>query len=303
MRELKNILYGQTKIDSLTLEETAPQMTDSFPFRSDCTDLHDYRGHVFPWHWHSESEILMIIEGRLRFLTTTHTFDLKAGDIIFITGGILHSTQAYGELPALHKEYIFSPMLIAGAPGSEIDRKYVSPVLRAKHGPILLPADSAQNMTVSPLLEQAYAYYIAAEDGYELHIRELMDKVWMNFRNVIQSLSAEKNEIKPREERLKSILLFIQQNYRADISVADMASAAHISERECSRCFKKQLGITPMTYLMELRVNKACAMLENTELPIGEIASYCGFSSSSYFSMLFRERFGSTPREYRMKSY
>lgn len=144
---------SQTEIDKHTLEETSQTMTDAFPFRSDCTDLSVYPGKKFPWHWHNEVEILLIESGKLNFLTTSRSLGLSKGDIVFFAGGMLHCTHAYAHVPAVHKEFIFSPMLIAGAPGSEIGRKYVSPVLRACNGPIYLPAGTSDNISASCLLQ------------------------------------------------------------------------------------------------------------------------------------------------------
>lgn len=291
----------QTVINGQTLEETSQRMTDAFPFRSACTDLALSPGREFPWHWHNEVEILMLISGKLDFLTTSCFLTLSEGDIVFLPGGMLHCTRALDGLPAGHKEYIFSPLLIAGAPGSEIDRKYVSPVLRACSEPVLLPAGTPENRAAAPLLEEAFEAYITGEDGYELRIRRSMDGIWMLLRKQILGKLPQGSRLRSGEERLKSVLLFLQENYGSSLTVADMAVAVNISERECSRCFKKQLGITPMDYLLNLRLSKACAMLDNTGLSVGEIASACGFSSSSYFSKQFRDRFSLTPRAYRTR--
>ena len=55
-----------------------------------------------------------------------------------------------------------------------------------------------------------------------------------------------------------------------------------------------------MDYLLSLRINKACEMLQNTDYAISDIAMRCGFSSSSYFTKLFHAKSGVTPRQYRM---
>lgn len=291
----------QTEINGQTLEETSLRMTDTFPFRSDCTDLTVYPGREFPWHWHNEVEILLIGSGKLIFLTTACSLTLNEGDILFLPGGMLHCTRATDGFPAVHKEFIFSPLLIAGTHGSEIERKYVSPVLRTCAGPILLAAGTPENSAAAPLLEEAFGSYFAREDGFELRIRQRMDEMWMILRKVILGKLPQANTARAGEDRLKSILLYLQKNYGNNLTVSEMASVANISERECGRCFKKHLGITPMDYLLNLRLSKACAMLDSTELSVGEIASACGFSSASYFSKQFRSRFSLTPRAYRTR--
>lgn len=298
----EKIAAARAAIDSHTLEETFLEAAASFPFRSDCTDLTEYAGKEYPWHWHNEAEILRIVSGKLQFITTSQSLELHTGDIVFLSGGMLHCTRVCGEAPAVHKEFIFSPLLIAGQPGSDIDRKYVSPVLHAGSEPIVLRNGTEKNREITPLLDQAYSCYRNGTDGYELRIRSLMDRVWIALREEIIDKYPDKHRARPGEERLKSILLFLQNNYGTDISVADMASVGNISERECSRCFKKHLGITPMEYLLNLRLEKACELLGSTGLSIGEIASACGFSSASYFAKKFREQYRVSPRIYRSKA-
>ena len=302
MKSVMNSSNEQASINLQTLEETAPQMTDAFPFRSACTDLREYPGHEYPWHWHNEVEILMILSGKLRFLTSSKALELETGDILFLPGGMLHSTQTCGDLPAIHNEYIFSPLLISGMPGSEIDRKYVSAVLQADIGPVLLRAGTEKNALAALHLKKAYNCYISETDGYELQIRHCMDEVWMILRSEIVLTCAEEHYDRIGEERIKTILQYLQNSYQSVLSVADMAAIAHISERECSRCFKRHLGITPMEYLLDIRLNNACALLENTTLSIGEIASDCGFSSASYFSKQFKAKYRITPRAYRTRT-
>ncbi|HEX5941377.1 MAG TPA: helix-turn-helix transcriptional regulator, partial [Anaerolineales bacterium] len=63
-------------------------------------------------------------------------------------------------------------------------------------------------------------------------------------------------------------------------------------------CFRQEMGITLVTYLNRYRVDQAKALLERGELNLTEIALETGFSSSAYFSRVFRQEVGITPRDY-----
>ena len=76
-----------------------------------------------------------------------------------------------------------------------------------------------------------------------------------------------------------------------------MAHHCDISERYLRILFAQHLKITPLDYLNQLRINKSIELLRNTELSIKEISFQCGFQSPQYFSRIFKQQTGKTPRE------
>ena len=79
----------------------------------------------------------------------------------------------------------------------------------------------------------------------------------------------------------------------------DIAASAGVSQRECLRCFRKNVGCTPFEYLNTYRIQQAAIQLIQTDRSILDIAVSCGFSTGSYFGKKFREVMHCTPREYR----
>jgi signal transduction histidine kinase/DNA-binding LacI/PurR family transcriptional regulator/CheY-like chemotaxis protein len=93
-------------------------------------------------------------------------------------------------------------------------------------------------------------------------------------------------------------MAYIHTNYNESISRGDVASYVGLSERHLTRCFHQAVGITPITYLNRYRVKQAKAMLDVGDRGITEVAMDVGFSSSSYFTRVFREQVGVSPRAY-----
>lgn len=82
--------------------------------------------------------------------------------------------------------------------------------------------------------------------------------------------------------------------------MGDVAHAAGVSERECLRCFRKAFEITPVRYILYARLEKALNLLVvRRDMSVADIARAVGFSSPGYFSQVFREEYGCTPREFR----
>ena len=80
-----------------------------------------------------------------------------------------------------------------------------------------------------------------------------------------------------------------------------IAASVALSESACLRSFRQMLGITPIQYVKQFRVEKAAELLRSTRLKTGEIGAECGFTDGSYFIKIFREIKHCTPKEYRMK--
>ena len=85
------------------------------------------------------------------------------------------------------------------------------------------------------------------------------------------------------------------------VTINDSATAVNISPKECIRSFKKNIHQTPIEYLLNYRVEQAKKLLRHSELSITDIALRAGFSTSAYFSKIFKERVGMTLREYRQR--
>ena len=92
---------------------------------------------------------------------------------------------------------------------------------------------------------------------------------------------------------------FIEQNYKENISVDEVATACNVSPAYLHKIFKNTLGITPGNYLLNIRISVAQNLLVNTHQSLIEIAFNCGFNSQSYFSDCFKKNVGVTPKNFR----
>lgn len=94
---------------------------------------------------------------------------------------------------------------------------------------------------------------------------------------------------------------YMEQHYSENITVSKLAALGCVSDSCFSRRFKKETGITPIEYLIEVRLERAKTMLKRKNISVTEIAMRCGFGSSAHFSSCFQSRIGLSPTEYRDK--
>lgn len=95
---------------------------------------------------------------------------------------------------------------------------------------------------------------------------------------------------------------FFQVHYNESLNIEAYARNIHVSESWFIQKFKEYTGVTPMQYILYLRVSNAQDLLENSSLPVKEIALIVGYENPLYFSRLFRKQIGVSPKAYRERS-
>jgi AraC family transcriptional regulator len=99
--------------------------------------------------------------------------------------------------------------------------------------------------------------------------------------------------------KLRRVQEFIDANLEEDLSLAELAEVADLSQFHFARAFRKSTGQTPQQYLMQQRIERAKQLLSKDELPIVEISLRTGFKNQSHFTTLFRKFTKSTPKLWR----
>lgn len=87
--------------------------------------------------------------------------------------------------------------------------------------------------------------------------------------------------------------------YGEDLSLDELAAEARLSPFHFARMFKRSVGVPPRVYLTRLRIERACELLEKTDLPITDIALEVGYSSNQVLARVFLKHHSVTPSEYR----
>lgn len=95
------------------------------------------------------------------------------------------------------------------------------------------------------------------------------------------------------------ILCFIAQHFQQSITLNDLATMAGLSPTHFCRVFKKQVGIGPMRYVLQVRLYHSLNKLNNSLLSINEIGRECGFRDGGHFSRTFHKFLGHSPSAYR----
>ena len=291
-----------------TLEESAAGVDPAFPYRAGLCRLHDFPGSTFPWHWHNEVEFFYLREGALEYHLPGGVTRFEAGDAGFLNAGVLHMTRALPGVPCVQEEHIFLPAFLGGGHGCAIETRYIRPLVQNREVDLLVfRAGTAAAASMAGRMRRALACYEAGGFGHEAEIRAEMTALWLDVLRAAEPVLAPAG---PRADghplddgRIKAMMGYIAAHYGERLGLSDIAAAALIGERECCRCFQRQLGLSPVEYLLDYRVSRACELLQTTGESVTAIGARCGFSSSSYFGKIFRRKTGCSPREYRVGAH
>ena len=121
--------------------------------------------------------------------------------------------------------------------------------------------------------------------------------------SVKEESTLAKPKMKPEDEAfMQRAMQFIEEHLGdPDINIGDMADATATSRSGLNRKMKSLLGVTPLDFIREARIRKACQLLKEG-LPINDVAYNCGFSDPKYFGKCFKAEIGMTPKEYKVEN-
>ncbi|MBB6672254.1 helix-turn-helix domain-containing protein [Cohnella nanjingensis] len=111
--------------------------------------------------------------------------------------------------------------------------------------------------------------------------------------------SASSDSAGSRDSLVKKVEVYLEDFQGDRLNVADLAASLHMSYGHLARLYKKRTGITLIERMNRIRLEKACELLGQPDLLIKEVAERSGFPDLSYFSKVFKRRYGVSPQAYR----
>ena len=141
-------------------------------------------------------------------------------------------------------------------------------------------------------------------DHSEASSLELIGHLYLFLDGLVQS-SATRREIKGTQLKdfyIQEAVTYIEQNYRRNLSVEEIADACRLNRSYFSKLFKDCMGCPPQEFVIRMRLSKATELMKTSGLSIGEIAIRCGYPNQMHFSRAFKKRYGISPREWRTQN-
>ena len=237
-------------------------------------------------HSHDFCEILYVAGGAGEAILEGKKFRLAPGDLVVVNPGTLHEERSDAKAPL---RLIFLAIRDFAVPG--------------------LPAGC--------LSQEKYRVLSCGEYRYkmDIYLRELLQETSSQiefYQEISQGLVSallvlvmRLIRINPEDEAALSqecqkIKEYLDQNFTSPIKLDSLSETVYISKHYLSHLFKEQTGVSPIKYLTSKRMEKACELLSETELPVSEVSKAVGYENPLYFSQVFKRIYGISPVKYRM---
>ncbi|ASA25929.1 AraC family transcriptional regulator [Paenibacillus donghaensis] len=257
---------------------------------------------VLDTHWHEEAEFFLLLEGEILFQVDTDYFPLRVGEAVFIESGDIHAAYVASEGPCRFCALVFHPDLLASAQYDVIQQQTILPLQekRQTFPRHITPAIPWQGELLKGLnaLMEAYDHKMPGFEAFMKGTLLIMLSIIApegRFENRSLSDDADTTKI----NRLKKVILYIQENYREPIRTHELSELIPMSEGQFFRFFKAMTRKTPVDYINSYRIRQAAELLRQSERKISDIALEVGFDNVSYFIKVFRKTMKCSPSQFR----
>lgn len=278
--------------------------TYACPVNISFEQLSRYERKSFLWHWHREIELTLLLQGEMLYQVNDTVYHLRKGDGLFCNSNALHTGSSCNDSDCTYISVTFHPRFLYGYENSLLQTKYINKITEdSSLSGLSLSSSVPWQAEILQQLAALHQLALSPDPSYELQIQLLLSRIWLVLWENAAFGSQETDQgIQKNTDRVKKILIYLQNHYTEKITLADIAAEANICQSECCRFFKKHMKESLFEYLLSYRIEKSLPLLAEGKMPITEIASRTGFSSSSYYTKVFRERMGCTPSQYQINN-
>ena len=244
--------------------------------------------HLRAMHAHQDlTEVLLIYSGGGELLLGGRKHAICPGDLVIYNPGVVHDEWSWRENEVGH--------YCIGVNGLHMPGLRENALIPEEQNCVFSAGDSFEKLRT--LFEMIYHSLLAGEPQAELFCDGLTRALLIKVLSVVNGAGA--SPIEPPDVLGKRIQDYIDTHYTEALTLQSIGDALHISPYYLSHVFKKEVGYSPMQYLLRRRIGEAQTLLLTTSLPVGQISEKVGYDTQSYFNQQFTKQMGMSPGRYR----
>ena len=233
-------------------------------------------------HSHPFTELFYIIHGQGEFLVDDKTIQVSSNDLIIVNPNVEHTEKTKTNAPM---EYIVFGVdgLICTFDNTENFGHY--------------SYSSVQNRLIY-LCRLMMQEFLDKKPGFDVICQNILQVLFMYISRE-QQISLHSTDAFLLSKECAIAKRYMDTHYSRNITLDILSELTHTNKYYLAHSFTNYIGISPIRYLLEKRMQISRDLLLNTDHSIAEIAESTGFSSQSYFSQQFRKENGVTTQKYR----
>ena len=273
-------------------------ITTSNPVRA---RFYEYPRFTYPWHFHSEYEIIYVEKGEGDCLVGDSIISYSKGDLILFGSGLPHSMQSPPE-----EGEVSGPRVKGVNIQFEKDFMHYSISQYSQFIPIRnLLEDACRGIKftmnrsgkIVRLLKQIPS--AKGADQIILLLSLLQQMATHENRKYLTTSSYVPSPSVMRNERMEKVIAYLNKHYTESVGLEEIASYTAMNPAAFCRYFKENTGKTFKEYVLDMRIGYACKLLTTSFMNISQISATCGFESPVHFNRIFKRVTGMTPSAYR----
>lgn len=250
-------------------------------------------------HIHREIEFGIILDGDPFIKVNGQTHQLKKGDL-----WLINSCQSH-EVFCLHPAQAFTYVELQMS--LSFFKSYFPEIAQVEFSQTSLTKETIgeqNHRTLTELLINSTLCYLRQETRFALKCAAMINLLFDSLLEAIPYRLLDPQEMQIanlRKGRVQRIAAYIEENYDQKLLLSDLARQEQLSMPHLSHFFTKNFGMSFQDYLLHQRCQKAQKMLSSTDISLGDVSLACGFSSARYMDKGFRQIYGMSPKEYRLR--
>ena len=152
--------------------------------------------------------------------------------------------------------------------------------------------------TINKLIKECMGTSITKDAIADITLQELIIRIIQT-----QSLKKIENEMIDFTSPITASINFIRENIRESINLKQLSGKACMSTTSFYRSFKRELGMSPIEFILNEKIKYAKKLLSNPNIQVNEVSYATGFEDCNYFIRLFKKYEGVTPKQYQLMNY
>ncbi|WP_234123077.1 AraC family transcriptional regulator [Clostridium hydrogenum] len=251
--------------------------------------------YIIDHHCHDFLEFSFVLSGETSYIVNDILYTVTKGQLMAFNPGVYHSeiVNKYENFNELHIG--IKNINIRNFPQNYITKENFLGVFNFKKY-----EKEFYNCCTELVKEHA-----KHEPGYELVLKCLSMKLLILFLRETYSEESRKEikqcnfELSEKSNIVKEIISYMNNNYMQNISLYKLSKNMYLSPVYISKIFKEQTGVSPINYLIKIRLEKAVHLLIGTNLSVKTIAKSVGYNDAYYFSKLFKKYYNCSPSRFK----
>ncbi len=246
------------------------------------------------------NELIVVQDGEGVFTLNNKSFPIKRGDVFVLTGNYTKEITQAHRLSLCSVFYKDEHLRRSAASFRRLEgyqRLFVeNPLAQQYETKDRLQADDDLLSDMELFLARMELEQREKEPGHE----QILNSMFFVLITVISRAYSDKELFANNPPvNISKVMAYMRCHFNEKLTLESLAALAHTSPRHFDRKFKEIYDVTPQKFLRTLRMERACFLLEATDLSVTEIAMECGFSDTNYFSRLFKKEHMLEPLSYR----